>query len=147
KWTFPTGAIVTGSPSVVTLDLPGEGRTQIAFITSWDGNLYALRTRDGTSIWRHPLADQPGASFPEAGSLDVETIDGRLQVLLGAGETVYAIDAISGHEVWHFDAGTGCRTPPGDCGFGGPARETNEVESSPILAGDRVFFAMDINEN
>ena len=31
-------------------------------------------------------------------------------------------------EVWHFDAGTGCTTPPGDCGFGGPSPETNEVE-------------------
>src|SRR5206468_5991025 len=46
--------------------------------------------------------------------------------------------------VWHFDAGTGCRTPPGDCGFAG---ETNEVESSPIVAGGAVLFGMDINEN
>src|SRR5262249_50256828 len=35
----------------------------------------------------------------------------------------------------------------GDCGFGGPARETNEVESSPIVAGSAVLFGMDINEN
>ena len=147
KWAFPTGAIVTSSPAVVTLDLPGEGATAVALISSWDGYLYALRTRDGTALWRHALADQPGASFPEAGSLDVETIDGRRQVLLGAGETVYAIDAITGRESWHFDAGTGCRTPPGTCGFAGPFRETNEVESSPIVAGDQVFFAMDVNEN
>jgi len=32
KWTLPTGAIVTASPTVVTLDLPGEGRTAVAFI-------------------------------------------------------------------------------------------------------------------
>jgi len=41
KWTFPTGAIVTGSPAVVTLDLPGEGRTPAVEAacpcTSFDG--------------------------------------------------------------------------------------------------------------
>jgi len=32
KWTFLTGAIVSASPVVLTLDLPGEGRTAVAFI-------------------------------------------------------------------------------------------------------------------
>jgi polyvinyl alcohol dehydrogenase (cytochrome) len=147
KWSFPTGAIVTASPAIVTLDLPGDGPTAVVLEPSWDGNLYALRLQDGTVLWRHELADQPGASFPEAGSLDIATIDGRRQVLLGAGETLYAIDAITGREIWHFDAGTGCRTPPGLCGFGGPFRETNEVESSPMVVGDQVLFSMDVNEN
>src|SRR5438874_5444450 len=48
KWTFPTGAIVTASPAVARLHVPGEGRIPVAFIQSWDGNLYALRVRDGT---------------------------------------------------------------------------------------------------
>src|SRR5262249_30395078 len=74
KWTFPTGALVTGSPAVVTLDVPGEGRTALAFIASWDNGLYALRVRDGTALWRFAMADQPGASFPDAASADVETI-------------------------------------------------------------------------
>lgn len=144
KWTFPTGAVVTASPAVVTLDLPGEGRTPVAFITSWDGNLYALRVRDGTALWHFQMADEPGASFPDAASADVETVDGRTRVFVAGGETVYSIDAVTGREVWHFDAGTGCRTPPGDCGFRG---ETNEVESSAIVAGGVVLFGMDINEN
>ena len=144
KWAFPTGAVVTGSPAVVTLDLPGEGHTATAFIASWDDNLYALRVRDGTALWHFPMADQPGASFPDAASADVETVDGRPRVFIAGGETVYSIDAVTGREVWHFDAGTGCRTSPGDCGFQG---ETNEVESSPIVAGGEVLFGMDINEN
>jgi polyvinyl alcohol dehydrogenase (cytochrome) len=147
KWTFGTGAIITGSPSVVTLDLPGEGATAVAFIASWDDNLYALRTRDGTELWHRALAAQPGASFPDAASVDVETVDGRRQVFAAGGETVYAIDAITGQEIWHFDAGTGCATPPGLCGFAGPTPETNEVETSPIVAGDQLFFGMDVNEN
>ena len=62
KWTLPTGAIVTASPTVVTLDLPGEGRTAVAFIASWDDNLYALRVRDGTALWRFPtLCKAPSA--------------------------------------------------------------------------------------
>lgn len=144
KWAFPTGAVVTASPAVVTLDLPGEGSTAAAFITSWDGNLYALRVRDGTALWHFTMADEPGASFPEAASADVETVGGRARVFIAGGETVYAVDAVTGREVWHFDAGTGCRTPPGDCGF---RRETNEVESSPIVTGGEVLFGMDINEN
>jgi outer membrane protein assembly factor BamB len=143
KWAVRTGAVVTASPAVVTLDLPGEGPTAVAFIASWDDDLYALRVRDGTILWQFAMADQPGASFPAAASAHVETIDGRPRVFIAGGETVYSIDAVTGREVWHFDAGTGCRTP-GGCGFGG---ETNEVESSPIVAGGAVLFGMDINEN
>jgi outer membrane protein assembly factor BamB len=84
KWRFPTGAVVTASPAVVTLDLPGEHRTAVAFVASWDGGLYALRVRDGTLLWRFAMPDQPGASFPEASSADVETIDGRPRVFVGA---------------------------------------------------------------
>ena len=144
KWTFPTGAIVTASPAVVTLDLPGEGSTAVAFIPSWDGNLYALRVRDGTSLWHFALANQPGGSFPEAASADVETVDGRTRVFVAGGETVYSIDAVTGREVWRFAAGTGCSDPPADCAA---RRETNEVESSPIVAGGAVLFGMDVNEN
>lgn len=144
KWAFPTGAVVTASPAVVPLDLPGEGATAVVFIASWDNNLYALRARDGTALWHFSMVDQPGASFPAAASADVETIDGRPRVFIAGGERIYSIDAVTGREVWHFDAGTGCRIPPGDCGF---RNETNEVESSPIVAGGEVLFGMDINEN
>jgi len=143
KWTFPTGAPVTASPSVVTLHVPGEGRTQVAFIQSWDSSLYAIRTRDGTQLWRFALAEQPGASFPNAASADVRAVDGVERVFIAGGETVYAIDAVTGREVWRFTAGTGCADPPGLCGFGG---ERNEVESSPIVADGKVLFGMDGNE-
>src|SRR5262249_2679726 len=93
------------------------------------------------------MPDQPGSPYPNAASVDVRRIDGAERVFVAGGETVYAVDALSGREVWHFDAGTGCGVPPGDCGFGGSAPETNEVESSPIVAGDAVVFGMDINAN
>ncbi|MFQ5665431.1 MAG: PQQ-binding-like beta-propeller repeat protein, partial [Candidatus Binatia bacterium] len=143
QWTFPTGAIVTASPSVARLDVPGEGRVAVAFIQSWDGNVYALRLRDGTALWRFATAPQPGATFPNAASAHVAAIDGRDRVYIPAGETVYCLDALTGTEIWRFTAGTGCADPPGLCG---PDGERNEVESSPIIAGGLVFFGMDVND-
>src|SRR5262245_23395642 len=35
KWKVQAGAAITSSPSVVTIDLPGEGATQVVFFTSW----------------------------------------------------------------------------------------------------------------
>jgi outer membrane protein assembly factor BamB len=143
KWTFPTGAIVTASPSVARLHVPGEGRIPVAFIQSWDGNLYALRARDGTKLWLFQSTPQPGASYPNVASIDVRRIGGQERVYLAAGETVYSLDALTGREIWRFDAGTGCVDLPGLCGFEG---ERNEVESSPIVAGGKVFFGMDVND-
>jgi outer membrane protein assembly factor BamB len=143
KWTFPTGAIVTASPSVAHLHVPGEGRIPVAFIQSWDGNLYTLRARDGTKLWHFQSTPQPGASYPNVASIDVRRIGGQERVYLAAGETVYSLDALTGREIWRFDAGTGCVDLPGLCGFEG---ERNEVESSPIVAGGKVFFGMDVND-
>ena len=78
---------------MVTLYLPGEHRMAVAFVASWDGGLYALRVRDGTLLWRFAMAEQPGAAFPEASSVEVETVDGRPRVLAAGGETLYDIDA------------------------------------------------------
>ena len=143
KWTFPTEAIVTASPSVAHLSVPGEGRVPVAFIQSWDGTLYALRVHDGTELWRFQTAPQPGSAFPNAASVDVRRVGGQERVYLAAGETVYSLDALTGRELWRFDAGTGCVDPPGLCGFEG---ERNQVLSSPIVADGKVFFGMDVND-
>jgi outer membrane protein assembly factor BamB len=143
KWSFPTGAIVTASPSVATLRVPGKGREQVAFIQSWDHTLYAVRTGDGSEFWRFPMPDQPGAPYPDTASADVRSVDGRMRVFIASGENVYCVDALTGQEVWRFSAGTGCPNPPGVCAFNG---EQNEVESSPIVADGKVFFGMDVNE-
>jgi outer membrane protein assembly factor BamB len=60
---------------------------------------------------------------------------------------MYALDAVTGAEIWRFVAGTGCvddlGEPPGLCNFDG---ERNQIETSPIVAGGRLFFGMDVNE-
>jgi outer membrane protein assembly factor BamB len=143
KWKFRANAIVTASPSVALVDLPGEGPTQVVFIQSWDHTLYALRLRDGTEVWRFAFPDNPGASYPNVASVDVSVVGGIQRVYVPSEQTMYSIDARTGAELWHFDAGTGCVNPPGLCGFAG---ERNEIESSPLVADGKVFFGMDTND-
>jgi hypothetical protein len=76
KWRVRTGAIVTASPSVGVVDLPGEGPTQVVFVQSWDHTLYALRLRDGSQVWRFRFRDAPGAGYPDVSSVDVSVVAG-----------------------------------------------------------------------
>lgn len=153
KWRKRTGRIVTAQPTVAAVDIPGEGPTQVVYVPGWDWKVYALRLRDGAALWEFETAKQPGASLPAASSADVTSVDGRDVVFVATGETMYALDAVSGTEIWRFEAGTGCRdangNPPGDCGFGrdGAVRdERNEIESSPLVVDGRVYFGMDVND-
>jgi len=148
RWRFETGAIVTASPTVGTVDLPGRRRTRVVYVASWDGHVYALDWRTGAEIWRFTFVDQPGASYPAAGSVTLTRVGTRWLAVFGAGERVYAVDAATGQEVWQFVAGTGCGelggAPfPGLCGFGG---ERNQVESTPIVTGGTVYVGMDVND-
>lgn len=155
RWRFDTGAVVTGSPAVAVVDLPGEGPTQVVYFQSWDGFVYALRLGDGSLVWSFETDLQPGASFPNAASAHVEQVDGVDRVFIGAGEILYSLDAVSGAEVWRFVAGTGCEDangdPPGSCGFGQAGvpielSEQNQIESSGIVADGKIFFGMDVND-
>lgn len=143
RWRFPTGAVITASPSVALINVPGEGRIQVVYFASWDGHVYAVRLEDGSELWRFAADDQPGASFPAAASATVR--DQR--VYIGWGETMYALDARTGEALWRFAAGTGCRdengNPPGLCGFD---NERNQIESSALVADGKIFFGMDVND-
>ncbi len=148
RWRFDTRAIITGSPTVAAVSLPGEGIQQVAYFQSWDANIYAVRIADGSELWRFASDPQPGATFPHSASAHVERVGNRDVVLIPSGETLYALDAATGSELWRFTAGTGCRdsngVPPGLCSFTG---ERNEIESSPIVVGgNTVVFGMDVND-
>ena len=143
KWRFQAGAAITASPSVASVDLPGEGPTQVVFFPSWDHTLYAVRLRDGTEVWRFPVPDYPGGYYPAVASVDVSVVGGTQRVYFAAEQYLYSVDARTGAELWRFAAGTGCLDPPGLCGFTG---ERNEIESSPLVADGKVFFGMDTND-
>jgi len=146
-WEFPTDAIITGSPTVAEVDLPGEGPTRVVYFQSWDFSIYAVRMLDGSLVWEVETVEQPGSSFPSTASVDVTDIDGSPTVFVGAGQIMYALDAATGEEIWRFTAGTGCEdefgNPPGLCGFSG---ERNQIESSAAVVDGRVFFSMDVND-
>ena len=149
RWRFQTGAIITASPSVAAVFVPGEGVIQVVYFQAWDRNVYAVRLADGSELWRFTTEDHPGASFPQSGSIDVTRIGNRDRVFVGSGEIVYALDAVTGEELWRFAAGTGCvdanGDPPGRCAH---TDERNQVESSPIVVGgDTLVFGMDVDDS
>lgn len=139
KWQYTTAAIVTASPTVVYIDVPGEGRIKVVIVSSWDGTLYALRASNGSSVWKFKMKPHPGASYPQASSAEIATVAGEQRVYVAGGMTVYCLEAASGALRWEFDAGTGCTT----CG---PRSERNEIESSPTVVDGLVYFGMDIND-
>ncbi len=139
KWRYLTGAIVTAAAHVAYVDVPGEGRIKVVFVSSWDGNFYALRAANGSRLWSYTFKPQPGAAFPEASSAEITTVGGEQRVYVGAGMTVYCLAAATGDLRWQFDAGTGCT----DCDY---LTERNEVESSPAVVEGRVFFGVDVTE-
>jgi polyvinyl alcohol dehydrogenase (cytochrome) len=138
KWRYLTDAIVSASPTVAYINVPGEGNEKIVFIESWDGNFYALRASNGSRLWNARLKPQPGASYPYASSATVATVAGEQRVYVGGGMTMYSFVAATGEERWEFDAGTGCTS----CD---PMTERNEIESSPAVVGSLVYFGMDVN--
>lgn len=140
KWRYRTGAIITGQPAVAWLSLPEEGPTRVVYTVSWDGNVYALRVRNGSRVWQFTTKPHPGGTYPYASSPTVEWLNGRRIVLVGAGMTMYCLDAASGDLIWEFDAGTGCTT----CDV---RAERNQIESSPAVYNGLVYFGMDVNDS
>ena len=52
KWKFPTGAVVTASPTVVPVEILDGSTRRMVFTVSWDGFLYALDFETGEEAWR-----------------------------------------------------------------------------------------------
>jgi outer membrane protein assembly factor BamB len=147
RWVFQASAIITSSPVVATIELPGEGRTSVVFFVAWDESVYAVRLADGSLVWEFEAAAQPGAPYPGASTPYVTRVDGEDRVFVAYGETLHALEAATGQEVWRFTAGTGCRdalgNPPGLCDFDA---ERNQIESSPVRVDDTLVFGMDTDD-
>ncbi len=148
KWTHPTEAVVTSSPVIATVDLPGEGPTRVVYVSSWDGMFHAVRFDDGSVVWQVEWEDQPGATFVGAGGPTIADVDGRRMLIVPGGQYLYGLDAATGEEQWRFATGTGCRDPqtgefPGLCAFDG---ERNEIETTPIVHNNIAYFGMDVND-
>jgi outer membrane protein assembly factor BamB len=139
KWRYLTSGMISAQAAVTWVDLPGEGRTQIVIVPSWDRTVYALRAENGSLVWRYLMKPQPGAYYPYSGSPTVAWIDGQQRVYVPGGETLYCLDATTGAELWQFDAGTGCTTCT-------THEERNEIESTPAVVDGLVLLGMDTND-
>jgi outer membrane protein assembly factor BamB len=111
----------------------------VVIVPSWDQYVYALRAENGTRVWSYKMKPQPGTFYPYSGSATIAWIDGHPRVFVPGGETMYSLDALTGQELWQFDAGTGCTT----CTV---RQERNEIESTPAVINGLVISGMDSND-
>jgi polyvinyl alcohol dehydrogenase (cytochrome) len=146
RWAVPTADDVTAVPSVAG---------GVAYVGTWDGTFYALDAHSGGAIWTTVLgsrraagqADHHAGAYGEITSTAaIDTVGGRRLAFVGAGGSVYAVDARSQslpdaqRVVWRFDTD--------------PAHPTGlaEVESSPVVwdgaaGGPEVIVGADANQS
>ena len=132
-WTFRPSATADLAPTTFTASPTVVGG--VVYIGAWNGVLYALDARTGAVRWTHQSAAAPGASFgPIVSTAAVASVGGRRLVYYGAGPRLYALDAVTGAEVWVLYVGAG--------GADDPA----EILSSPVVWNDTLFVGMDVHD-
>jgi outer membrane protein assembly factor BamB len=109
-WQHKTGGAVMGRP---TLD------NQYLYALSEDGNLYKLNRKDGKLVWKFDThggavaRDLPG---PKSEAYDNQasgaTVSGGVVYIGSADKKLYAVEAETGREKWHFDTGGIVRSTP-----------------------------------
>jgi outer membrane protein assembly factor BamB len=104
KWSAETGGALVSSPTLVN---------GVAYVSSWDGNIYALNANTGTSIWNYSTGKIGFSST-------VAVVNGKLYTGPDDGN-VYCLDATTGTKLWQASATIG--------------------SGSPIISGGKVYVA------
>ncbi len=143
-WDFPTGDVVSASPSVA------DG---VVYVGSWDGNFYALDARAGTPIWTFAIDCQnsvvpvpprclsPGQTPPARFLSDGGLITSSAAIVHGVayfagGKTVYAVNANDGSLRWKRVI---CGNPDSpDCAS--DPNDPNRIFSSPAVFDGLIFI-------
>ncbi len=145
-WFFPTGDVVTATPTVV------DGTV---YVGSWDDSFYALDLETGAVRWKYKLSPQDAVTpYPGQQPRDA-TSDGGLitasawyqsgsgtrpdLVIFAGGYTLYALNAATGALYWRHDY-TGRPERPPD-----PDKDGTRIFSSPVVVGDKVLFGVDVD--
>lgn len=141
KWVVRTLDSVTASPTVV------DGTV---YVGSWDGVFYALDAETGAEKWTYRIEDKHAVAFgrivSSAAVTDFKINRRRTKrvVLFGGGATMYALDAKSGALLAALDVDP--RSP--ELRAKDPDNEQQvEIESSPAVVGDRIYFGMDVHND
>jgi outer membrane protein assembly factor BamB len=144
KCAFHAGDSITASPVVIDFaDFDGQGPRKVVYVGSADEKFYAIDAADCSEIWHFQADPAPGIGYNMfVGSAFVDRARGRLYV--AGGFTLYALDLFgkvrdgSGGvaPIWKWTTG---RNPSGATHGGG------EIESSPLVVGDRVYFGSDLD--
>ncbi|HWW45961.1 MAG TPA: PQQ-binding-like beta-propeller repeat protein, partial [Acidimicrobiia bacterium] len=145
-WFFPTGDAVTATPTVV------DG---VVYVGSWDDTFYAVHLATGQLMWKYALSPQDAVTpYPGEPHRDA-TSDGGLVtssawyepgngtrpdlVIFGGGYTLYALNAHTGALYWrHNYTGQPALAPRPDV-------DGARIFSSPVVSGDTVLFAVDVD--
>lgn len=83
----------------------------VVYMGSDDGTVYALRTSDGTAIWKHNTGLEPVQCGPTL------SINGTILYFGSFSGKIWAIEAATGAAIWTYDTG-------------------GAVGSKPVLSGD-----------
>src|SRR5580704_1523482 len=97
KWTFPTGAIVSASPAIATVN-----GTSTLYLGSWTGTFYAINAVTGQSIWTFQV-DAVGACAKggcHIGSSAAVDVANNLVFFGARNAYLYALNATTGQLVW-----------------------------------------------
>ena len=128
RWFFNTRDVVTASPTVV------DGTV---YVGDWSGRVYALRAADGSTRWTFTAKPQRLVySGQIVASAAVADVKGTRTVFVPSGDTMYALRASDGHELWRHALGK--RGDPGD---------PSEIESSPVVIDGKVIFGWDVHNS
>jgi outer membrane protein assembly factor BamB len=104
KWSSETEGALVSSPTLVN---------GVAYVGSWDGNIYAFKADDGTKIWNYSVGKIGFSST-------VAVVNGKLYTGPDDGN-VYCLDATTGTKLWQANASAG--------------------SGSPIVSDDKVYVA------
>ncbi len=130
RWVLPTPDSVTASPAVAG---------GVLYDGDWSGNLYAVRTSDGSVLWSRVLDDGETVSYGRiTASPALATIAGHQVLLAAGGATLYALDPASGAVLASQSLDPRADRSPGP---------VVEIESSPAVAGNgTIYVGLDFNE-
>ncbi len=96
--------------SLWSIQRPGSGsgvmlQDGVLYLGTYGEGLWALDAASGEELWRYQMEEPDPASDPLQNAIDSTPlfVDGVIYVNGGPWGGIYAVDAMSGEEVWRFD--------------------------------------------